>query len=153
VKGRMVGNASFPVGVVRALQGRLPQRSVDALKEWIQKHREQYGAMTAIGSGGNINTIFKLAREKQGKPLSIDEVRAMRNMLRSYSLEERIVTLGLRPDRADVIVFACDIYLSAMKWGGIRKMLVPQVGLSDGIVHLLYERHRRRRARVKVKSA
>jgi len=73
----------------------------------------------------------------------------MRNMLRSYSLEERIVTLGLRPDRADVIVFACDIYLSAMKWGRIRKMIVPQVGLSDGIVHLLYERHRRRRARVK----
>jgi exopolyphosphatase/guanosine-5'-triphosphate,3'-diphosphate pyrophosphatase len=148
-RGRMVGSESFPVGAVRALQGRLPRRSVDALKQWIQEHRDRHGAMTAIGSGGNINTIFKLARVKQGRPLDIETVRAMRKMLRSYSLEERIVTLGLRPDRADVIVFACDIYLSAMKWGRIRKILVPQVGLSDGIVHLLYERHRRRRARAR----
>jgi exopolyphosphatase/guanosine-5'-triphosphate,3'-diphosphate pyrophosphatase len=70
-------------------------------------------------------------------------------MLRSYSLEERIVTLNLRPDRADVVVFAADLYLSIMKWGRIEKMVVPQVGLADGIVHLLYNRHRRTR----VKSA
>jgi exopolyphosphatase/guanosine-5'-triphosphate,3'-diphosphate pyrophosphatase len=103
--------------------------------------------MTAIGSGGNINTIFKLARARQGRPLEFERVREIRKMLRSYSLEERVVTLGLRPDRADVIVFAADLYLSAMKWGRIRRILVPEVGLSDGIVHLLYARYRRRRSR------
>jgi len=145
--GKLVGNGSFPVGTVRALQGRLSKRAVAALKTWIREHRAEYGPMTAIGSGGNINTLFKLTRVKQGRPLGIDDVRALRNLLRSLSLEERIVTLGLRPDRADVIVFASDMYLSAMKWGRIRRIIVPQVGLSDGIVHLLYDRYRRRRAR------
>jgi exopolyphosphatase/guanosine-5'-triphosphate,3'-diphosphate pyrophosphatase len=146
-RGRMVGSASFPVGTVRALQGRLPQHSVDALKRWVQDYRGKYGSITAIGSGGNINTIYKLARIKRGKPLDVELLRAMRKVLKAHSLEERIVTLGLRPDRADVIVFACDIYVSVMKWGRIRKILVPQMGLSDGIVHLLYDRYRRRRAR------
>jgi exopolyphosphatase/guanosine-5'-triphosphate,3'-diphosphate pyrophosphatase len=145
--GRMVGNGSFPVGTVRALRGRLSKHAVESLKRWIREHRDQYGPMTAIGSGGNINTIFKLARARRGKALDIDRVRDIRRMLRSYSLEERIVTLGLRPDRADVIVFASDIYLSAMKWGRIRRILVPEVGLSDGIVHLLYDRYRNRRER------
>jgi exopolyphosphatase/guanosine-5'-triphosphate,3'-diphosphate pyrophosphatase len=85
-----------------------------------------------------------MARVKQGRPLDVQTLRAIRNTLRAHSLEERIVTLNLRPDRADVVVFAADLYLSAMKWGNIRKMVVPQVGLADGIVHLLYTRHRRR---------
>jgi exopolyphosphatase/guanosine-5'-triphosphate,3'-diphosphate pyrophosphatase len=140
----MVGSASFPVGAVRALQGRVNPKAIASLRGWIEDHRREYGAMTAIGSGGNINTIYKLARPKQGKPLDFETLRAMRNLLRSLSLEERIVTLDMRPDRADVIVFACDLYLSAMKWGRIRKMVVPQVGLSDGIVHLLYHRRRQR---------
>jgi exopolyphosphatase/guanosine-5'-triphosphate,3'-diphosphate pyrophosphatase len=148
-KGRMVGSASFPLGGVRALRGKVNPKVVAELRKWIEAHRKQYGATIAIGSGGNINTIYKMARVKQGKPLEIDRLRAIRNLLRSYSLEERIVTLNLRPDRADVVVFACDLYLSAMKWGGIRKMVVPQVGLADGIVHLLYNRHRRRGRRLK----
>jgi exopolyphosphatase/guanosine-5'-triphosphate,3'-diphosphate pyrophosphatase len=74
-------------------------------------------------------------------------MRSIRNTLRKHSLEERIVTLNLRPDRADVVVFAADLYLSVMKWGRIKEMVVPQVGLADGIVHLLYNRHRRSRAR------
>ena len=145
--GRMIGGESFPVGAVRALQGKVNPKAIASLRQWIEAHRKEYGSMTAIGSGGNINTIYKLARVKQGRPIDIDTMHAIRNLLRSYSLEERIVTLNLRPDRADVVVFACDLYLSAMKWGRIRKMVVPEVGLADGIVHLLYNRHRRARAK------
>ena len=148
-KGRMVAKESFPLGGVRALRGKLDPRVVATLRQWIESHHEQYGSMIAIGSGGNINSIYKMARVKQGKPLDVEQLRAIRNTLRSYSLEERIVTLNLRPDRADVVVFACDLYLNAMKWGGISKMVVPQVGLADGIVHLLYNRHRRRGRRLK----
>lgn len=146
-RGRRVGGSSFPVGTVRMLQGRPNKRAMDSLKAWVKHHRGQYGPMIAIGSGGNINTIFKLARTKQGRPLSYGQVREIQSRLKSYSLEERIVTLGLRPDRADVIVFAADVYLSVMKWGRIEKILVPEVGLSDGIVHLLYEKHHRRAIR------
>ena len=146
-RGRMVGGESFPVGGVRALQGKVNPKVMAQLRAWVEDKREQHGNMVAIGSGGNINTIYKLARVKQGRPLDIDQMRTIRNTLRSYSLEERIVTLSLRPDRADVIVFACDLYLSVMKWGRIKKMVVPQVGLADGIVHLLYNRHRRTRSK------
>lgn len=141
-RGRMVGSQSCPLGGVRALQGRVSPEDVASLRLWIETHRKQYGSITAIGSGGNINTIYKMARIKRGRPLDADRLRAIRNRLRSYSLEERIVTLNLRPDRADVVVFAADLYFSAMKWGGIRKMVVPQVGLADGMVHLLYSRNR-----------
>lgn len=146
-RGRRVGGSSFPVGTVRMLQGRPSQRALDALKTWVKRHRAEYGAMTAIGSGGNINTIFKLARVKQDRPLSIAQVREIHALVKSYSLEERIVTLGLRPDRADVIGHASDVYLSVMKWGKITQIFVPEVGLSDGIVHLLYEKHHRRAVR------
>jgi exopolyphosphatase/guanosine-5'-triphosphate,3'-diphosphate pyrophosphatase len=146
-RGRMVAGESFPVGGVRALQGKVNPKVMAQLRAWVEDKREQHGNMVAIGSGGNINTIYKLARVRQGRPLDIDQMRTIRNTLRSYSLEERIVTLSLRPDRADVIVFACDLYLSVMKWGRIKKMVVPQVGLADGIVHLLYNRHRRTRAK------
>lgn len=144
-RGKMVANSSFPVGTVRMLRGRMRSGAMDALKKWVKEHRDEYDPVTAIGSGGNINTIFKLARVKQGRPLSLDTMREMHRLVSSHSLEERVVTLGLRPDRADVIVFACEVYLSVMKWGRMSKIFVPQVGLSDGIVHVLYERHRRRR--------
>ena len=144
-RGKRVGDGSFSVGTVRMLRGRPVKRAMDGLKKWIKQHREEFGPMTAIGSGGNINTIFKLARVKQGRPLTIETVRDICRLVHSHSLEERVVTLGLRPDRADVIVYAAEVYLSVMKWGRIDSIFVPQVGLSDGIVHLLYERHRRAR--------
>lgn len=146
-RGRMVGSASFPVGTVRMLQGRPVKRALGSLRTWIRRHRTEYGPMTAIGSGGNINTIFKIARAKQGRPLEYATMRRINRALKAQSLEERIVGMGLRPDRADVIVHASDVYVSAMKWGKVTRIFVPQVGLSDGIVHLLYDRHRRRATR------
>ena len=146
-KGKRVGTSSFPVGTVRMLQGRPGERARDSLKTWVKRHRAEYGDMIAIGSGGNINTVHKLSRGKQGSPLSYKQLRDLHAMVKAYSLEERIVTLGLRPDRADVIVFAAEVYLSVMKWAKISKIFVPEVGLSDGIVHLLYEKHSRRAIR------
>ncbi len=146
-RGRRVGTSSFPVGAVRMLQGRPGERAREGLKAWVKRHRAEYGDMIAIGSGGNINTVYKLSRVKQGRPLTYNQVRDLHTTVKSYSLEERIVTLGLRPDRADVIVYAADVYLSVMKWGKISKIFVPEVGLSDGIVHLLYEKHHRRAIR------
>jgi exopolyphosphatase/guanosine-5'-triphosphate,3'-diphosphate pyrophosphatase len=145
-RGRMVGSGSFPVGTVRMLHKGPSERAFGSLKTWVKRHRDEYGPMTAIGSGGNVNTIFKLARVKQGRPLSYETVRAIYRMVSSFTLEERIVRLAMRPDRADVIVYAAQVYLSVMKWGKIDSIFVPEVGLSDGIVHLLYEKHRRRAA-------
>jgi len=94
----------------------------------------------AIGSGGNINKVFRLANCKNGRPLSDNKMMKVRRFLKYFSLEGRIRELSLRPDRADVIIPALDIYLKIMKWAGIRKIYVPQIGLAEGIVHILYDR-------------
>jgi exopolyphosphatase/guanosine-5'-triphosphate,3'-diphosphate pyrophosphatase len=66
----------------------------------------------------------------------------MHEFLSSYSLDDRIKILGLRPDRADVIIPALEIYLSIMKWTDISKIIVPKIGLADGMIHLLYEKYK-----------
>jgi len=110
------------------------------MKTWIQQSTTAYQPIIAIGSGGNINKIFRLARGKEGKPLSYEKLRNIHNQLVRHSYNERIKILGLRPDRADVIIPASVIYLSIMKWAKINRIYVPQIGLADGLIHLLYEK-------------
>jgi exopolyphosphatase/guanosine-5'-triphosphate,3'-diphosphate pyrophosphatase len=112
------------------------------MKGWIRDNTADYHPVDAIGTGGNINKLFKLSRIKDGSPISYKRIRRIYKDLSTYSLEERIVDLGLRPDRADVILPASEIYLSTMKWARAERMYVPGLGLPDGMVHLLHERHK-----------
>src|ERR1035438_1723799 len=97
----------------------------------------------AIGSGGNINKVFKMLRSKGNKPIHFMELKTLSDTLNSYSYEQRISIMGLNPDRADVIVPAVKIFRSVMKAAEAQEIIVPQIGLSDGIVHLLYEKYRK----------
>lgn len=137
-----LASRSFKIGTVRMLHGGVEPGEWKELKAWLKESTGGKRQFVGIGSGGNINKMFKLARIKEGKPLVYKRLRGIQRFLNSYSLEERITTLGMRPDRADVIIPAGEIYLSVMKWGKIKRMFVPQVGVSDGIIHILYERHR-----------
>ena len=94
--------------------------------------------MALIGSGGNINKIFKMSGQRSDKPLSYIYMNAHYQFLKKMTYEERISELGLNQDRADVIIPATKIYLSAMKWSKSKKIYVPKIGLSDGIVKSLY---------------
>lgn len=136
---------SFKIGTVRLLKGMVPNERWKEMKHWIHEHTGKPKPDAAIGSGGNINKIFRIARRKEGKPVPYKQLREIDKMLNGYSFEERIRRLNLRPDRADVIIPASRIYLSVMKWADIPKIYVPQIGLADGIVHLLYEEYRRER--------
>jgi exopolyphosphatase / guanosine-5'-triphosphate,3'-diphosphate pyrophosphatase len=140
-----VASRSFNIGTVRLLKDKVSKAEWDEFKAWIEKNTNSYNALTAIGSGGNINKLSKMSGVKKGRPISLSKLKRLEEMLRSYSLEERIKVLGLKPDRADVIVPASHVLVTALKTAGIEKMIVPEIGLSDGIVHLLYERYSRRR--------
>jgi exopolyphosphatase/guanosine-5'-triphosphate,3'-diphosphate pyrophosphatase len=83
-----------------------------------------------------------MMKRKEGKPILFSELKDMNDVLNSYSFEERIQVLGLNPDRADVIIPASKVFLTVMKNAGIEKILVPQIGLSDGLIHLLYEKYK-----------
>ena len=134
---------SFPIGSVRQLSS---QRSMEGvwkeMKKWIKTHvKEQYGRVTAIGTGGNINKIHDLSGKPDGKSLFLNKVISVRDFVASHTLEERIHKLQLNPDRADVIIPASEIYISAMKWAHATKIIVPDVGLKDGIMQRLYDKH------------
>ena len=136
--GKMVNSRSFKVGTVRLLNGMVCDLVWDEIEKWIKTNTSEYDEVALIGSGGNINKLFKMSGKLQEKPLSYIYINSQYTYLNSLSYEQRISQLGLNPDRADVIVPATRIYLNAMKWSRARQIFVPKIGLSDGIVKAMY---------------
>ncbi len=144
-----VASRSFKIGSVRLLEGKEQKSDWDKMKRWIMDHIDpNQSELIAIGTGGNINKLFNLS-ENRLSPVSmgIQELERIRTHIASYTLEDRINKLQLNPDRADVIVPASEIYLSAMRWSGANEIMVPDLGLKDGIIQYVYDRylHRKRK--------
>lgn len=136
--GESVTSKSFKIGTVRLLNDIVKKETWQELEAWIKNHTNSYEKIDVIGSGGNINKIFKISGKTIGKPLTYFYLTSYYNTLQSYSYEERITELDLNQDRADVIIPATRIYLSAMKWSGAKDIYVPKIGLSDGIIKSIY---------------
>lgn len=136
--GEKLYSESFPVGTVRWLQNKVPPGTMDKIKKTCQELAKIYPKITGIGSGGNIIRLFKMADVREGKSLKRRKLNEIYNLLKGMSYEQRIVELGLNPDRADVIVPASEIFLSVCKKAHIKEIYVPKVGLSDGIIRDLY---------------
>jgi exopolyphosphatase/guanosine-5'-triphosphate,3'-diphosphate pyrophosphatase len=133
--------ASFKLGSVRLLENRENPEVWERMKMWIKTHVvNRYGTATAVGTGGNINKLFELSSDVYQNTISYEKLKSTQETVNSYSPEERIFQLRLNPDRADVIIPASSIYLQAMEWANSTKIIVPQVGLMDGIVTVLYEK-------------
>jgi len=136
--GKMITSRSFKAGTVRLLNEMVCDVVWNEIEKWIKTITADYDEIALIGSGGNINKLFKMSGKIQEKPLSYIYMNAQYAYLNSLTYEQRISQLGLNPDRADVIVPATRIYLNAMKWSGARQIFVPKIGLSDGIVKAMY---------------
>jgi exopolyphosphatase/guanosine-5'-triphosphate,3'-diphosphate pyrophosphatase len=136
--GKVVTSKSFKLGTVRILNDMVRETIWDEVKDWIKRNTRKYERVNCIGSGGNINSIYKLSEKKIGKPLSYFYLAGFYEELKSYTYHERIFELQMNPDRADVVIPATRIYLSAMKWSKSKNMYVPKIGLADGIVKSLY---------------
>ncbi|MGO3707605.1 MAG: Ppx/GppA phosphatase family protein [Mesonia hippocampi] len=137
-KGKNITSKSFKLGTVRLLNNLVGDELWKEVQTWIKKVTKPYSYITLIGSGGNINNIFKSSGKKAGKPLSYLYLNSYYQLLNSLTYEERISQLNLNEDRADVIIPAAKIYLSAMKWSRARSIYVPKIGLADGIIKSLY---------------
>ena len=137
--GEIINSKSFKLGTVRLLQKsqEIKQLWMD-MEEWIKNNTKNLKKLSLIGSGGNINKIFKLSGKPPEKPLSYIYIKAHYQFLKHLTYDQRITELGLNPDRADVIIPATKIYLSAMKWSRSKRIYVPKIGLADGIVKSLY---------------
>jgi exopolyphosphatase/guanosine-5'-triphosphate,3'-diphosphate pyrophosphatase len=137
-EGKVLTSKSYKMGTVRLLDKKRNKETWKDIEKWIKKHSKNLSSIALIGSGGNINTIFKRSGHKLDKPLSYIYLNAHYKFLKEMTYEERISELSLNPDRADVIIPATKIYLSAMKWSGARKVYVPKIGLADGIIKSLH---------------
>lgn len=142
VNGARQNSRSFKLGTLRLLQGKVKEETWDELREWLKPLLGDGRKVFGIGTGGNINRIFKENGLGYGETMSTEQITKVKDRVASYSLEDRIKLLRLRPDRADVIIPAADIFLNVMEHAGIEEIFVPKVGLADGIVYNLYMKDR-----------
>lgn len=139
-EGKIINSKSFKMGTVRLLNNKksVNKEIFSNVEKWIKKNTKGLKKISLIGSGGNINRLFKMSGRAEGKPISYIYLNAQYQFLKQMSFDERVSELSLNSDRADVIIPATKIYLSAMKWSGARKIYVPKIGLSDGIIKSLF---------------
>ena len=137
-EGNVLVSKSFKIGTVRILNGLVNDTVWQTLQDWIKEHIPKNCKVEIIGSGGNINKLHKMSGRKVDQPLSYIWLNAQYHFLNSMDYEDRISELGLNQDRADVIIPAAKIFLSAAKWSGAKKIHVPKIGLSDGMIKTLY---------------
>ncbi|OWP63312.1 phosphatase [Hymenobacter amundsenii] len=146
---RKVASQSFEVGSIRRMQQEEAGLSTEAMRatwqrmeDWVTENARRYHVSRAIGTGGNINKLYSMAQSVAlDKPVTRKRIAALLDRITSMSMDERVNVAMLNPDRADVIVPAGHIYVSAMEWAGIQQMIVPDIGLKDGMLQTLFEEH------------
>ena len=138
-QGQIMVSKSFKIGTVRLLKKMVDKSVWNSYKRWIIKHTSSYEKMSVLGSGGTINSLFKLSGNSAGEPLSYDFIKEKYKTFQSMSPKQMMVDFSFNADRADVIEQATRIYLMGMKHSNSTLIHVPKVGLADGMVKLLYK--------------
>ncbi|MGF7042408.1 exopolyphosphatase [Mucilaginibacter lappiensis] len=139
--GELMASKSFNIGTIRILDNQDTEETWNEMKDFIREHTRGFKQLSGIGTGGNINKLYKLSEEENEAPMAFVKLKSLYSYLTSFSLKDRINVLGLNQDRADVIIPACEIYLTVMKNAGIKHIYVPRVGMVDGIIQLLIEKN------------
>ena len=132
--GNIVTSKSFKIGTVRMLNSVINKNIWVEYKNWIKANIKDCNNISTIASGGNANKILKLSGKKIAEPISISLFEDIYKELRKHSFEERVLILNLNPDRADVIIPAAEIYLRSMKYSNSKQVIIPRIGLADGII-------------------
>ena len=130
---------SFNIGTIRYMTDSIDKQEWKRLKAWLVEHKLVGSGIPILGSGGNINKIYKLKRRRNSDlHITTESLRSFYDQMKSISYTDRITQFNLNPDRADVIIPACEIFLSIIERTDTTKIYVPKIGLSDGIMRSLY---------------
>ena len=139
-EGKRIVSKSFKTGTVRMINNMVNEKVWLEIEKWIQTHTAGIEKIALLGSGGNINKVFKLSNTKEGKPLTYIKINTFFQDLKKLTYEQRILKYNLNLDRADVILPALEIYLKTLKWSGASKVFVPKIGLADGMIKMMYKK-------------
>lgn len=150
--GELVGSFSYNIGTIRMLSGAVEESTMLRLKTDMMEYAKNCKDITIIGSGGNINKLCRLYRERAPKGarkdlLPVDELRKLYDELKPLSFRERIERFSLKPDRADVIVPASELFLTVSQCLECKNILVPNISLADSIIDGLYKQNRAKEGR------
>jgi exopolyphosphatase/guanosine-5'-triphosphate,3'-diphosphate pyrophosphatase len=140
INGKRNQSKSFKIGTVRLLNSKVEQKTLDEAEAWVRRYTLKHEKIYLLGTGGNINKLHNIANINDNSPLSYLTLNALYNQLDALTYEERIVNLGLNPDRSDVILLAAKLFIKILNWSGANDIYVPKVGLSDGMIRELYKR-------------
>lgn len=135
-----LNSRSFKIGSVRLLEGKETKGAWKKMEDWVDQNVDKSREVIAVGTGGNISKLFNLVSKLSDTATTLSEIERMKNYIAGFSLDDRINKLRLNADRADVIIPAADIYIDVMKHAGAEQIIVPDLGLKDGIIQLVYER-------------
>lgn len=141
--GKKTAAKSFRIGSVRTLEHPTSQPLFSQMDQFIKEHLSPEKSVIGIGTGGNINKVFELAAVKgKGLFLHVSKIKEVLGKLENFSTEERINLLYLNEDRADVIIPATKIYLAALEAAHVQIVMVPALGLKDGMIQQLFDKKR-----------
>jgi len=136
----LIKSQSFKIGSVRKLSANKRVETFKDMKQWLKSiELSSTKTITGIGTGGNINKLYKLSKKPFGRYISLSELKALRAYVKAFTYEERMSVLKMNPDRADVIIPASEIYINVLQFVGSDQIMVPKVGLKDGLIYELYE--------------
>ena len=140
--GELLQSNSFNIGTIRQLSGKVEQEEVRLFESYLAQIKESYGEVQVVGSGGNINKLLRLgapAERAKVNFLKYANLQSVYDELVKYTSEERMIRFRLKPDRADVIIPAAEIFLLVGRIICCEKIIVPTKGLSDGIIESIYK--------------
>lgn len=141
--GELLQSHSFNIGTIRQLSGKVEQEEVRLFESYLAQIKESYGEVQVVGSGGNINKLLRLgapAERAKVNFLKYTNLQSVYDELVKYTSEERMIRFRLKPDRADVIIPAAEIFLLVGRIICCEKIIVPTKGLSDGIIESIYKK-------------
>ena len=144
-KGEKVASKSFPIGTIRLLKGKVKSSDWKDLSNWIDAKFKSNGSYKVFATGGNINKIHKLLGKKSTEAIPAKEFMELHENMSKLSVKKRVAEYKLKPDRADVIVPAFEIYSSIFKQIDLKEVHVPKIGLSDGMIYNLHKKHNRKK--------
>lgn len=147
-RGERIASKSFQVGTIRLLKGKASSEIWEEIKTWLHATIDESIHHNYFATGGNINKIHKLLGCAQNDPIKVEEMLQLREKLSELTLEQRVEFFQLKPDRADVIIPAADIYTYIFKELNVHQFFVPKIGLSDGMIYDMHLSHIKEHATV-----
>ena len=139
--GTRIASKSFQVGTIRLLKEKVATTIWSEIHDWIIQHVDLNSPHKLFGTGGNINKVHKMIGKSQSQVLDTNAIVKLRDKLDKLTLEERTDKYQLKPDRADVIVPAMDIYLYILNELNCTQITVPKIGLSDGMIYAMHKEY------------